>query len=67
MIGSLVSYCVSGLSQQDQLDEIEKFFESKAVKGFDRSLQQAKDSVKAKIQWQARDTDDLRQWLEMLR
>ncbi|ROT40104.1 aminopeptidase [Sodiomyces alkalinus F11] len=66
MISSIVSYCTNGLSQEKQLEEIEQFFKDKSLKGFDRSLKQATDSVKAKIQWQARDTDDLRRWLGMV-
>ncbi|EEY19757.1 aminopeptidase [Verticillium alfalfae VaMs.102] len=58
MIGNVVAYCVGGLSTQAQLDQVTAFFENKGTAGFDRSLAQATDSIKAKMSWKARDTDD---------
>ncbi|WQF78312.1 Putative peptidase M1, alanine aminopeptidase/leukotriene A4 hydrolase, ERAP1-like protein [Colletotrichum destructivum] len=63
MIGSIVSYCTSGLTKQEQLDQLEKFFAEKEKKGFVRALSQSTDSIKAKIAWTSRDTEDLRKWL----
>jgi aminopeptidase 2 len=65
MIGSIVAYCTSGLTKQEQLDAVTAFFKDKPSQGFDRALAQATDSIKAKIQWTKRDTGDLRQWLGM--
>ncbi|KAG7119397.1 Aminopeptidase 2 like protein [Verticillium longisporum] len=64
MIGNVVAYCVGGLSTQAQLDQVTAFFGNKGTTGFDRSLAQATDSIKAKMSWKARDTDDVRQWLD---
>ncbi|CRK41705.1 hypothetical protein BN1708_008534 [Verticillium longisporum] len=58
MIGNVVAYCVGGLSTQAQLDQVTAFFGNKGTTGFDRSLAQATDSIKAKMSWKARDTDD---------
>lgn len=65
MIGSIVSYCTSGLTKQEQLDKLDKFFAEKEKKGFVRALSQSTDSVKAKIAWTSRDTEDLRKWLNL--
>ncbi|KAH7359065.1 aminopeptidase [Plectosphaerella cucumerina] len=63
MIGSIVAYSVGGLSTQKQLDAVEQFFGNKSKAGFDRSLAQATDSVRARVTWTERDNQDLRQWL----
>lgn len=63
IIGSIVAYSVGGLSTQKQLSEVEKFFGERSKAGFDRSLAQATDSVRAKVAWTERDNEDLRQWL----
>lgn len=63
MIGSLVAYSVSGLSTQKQLDEAHAFFAGRSTAGFDRSLAQATDSVRAKISWTNRDSSDVKSWL----
>ncbi|KAE9581094.1 Aminopeptidase 2 [Colletotrichum fructicola] len=63
MIGSIVSYCTSGLTKQEQLDQVDKFFAAKDKKGYVRALSQSTDSIKAKIAWTARDTEDLRKFL----
>ncbi|KAK1521832.1 peptidase family M1 [Colletotrichum paranaense] len=65
MIGSIVSYCTSGLTKQEQLDKLDRFFAEKEKKGFVRALSQSTDSVKAKIAWTSRDTEDLRKWLNL--
>lgn len=63
MIGSIVSYCTSGLTKQEQLDQLDRFFDAKDKKGFVRALSQSTDSIKAKIAWTSRDTEDLRKFL----
>ncbi|TDZ28345.1 Aminopeptidase 2 [Colletotrichum spinosum] len=63
MIGSIVSYCTGGLTKQEQLDKLNSFFAEKEKKGFVRALSQSTDSIKAKIAWTSRDTEDLRKFL----
>lgn len=63
MISSIVAYSVGGLSTQEQLDAVQQFFGDKTKAGFDRSLAQATDSVRARVAWTERDNQDLRQWL----
>jgi len=64
MLGSIVSICTSGFTNQTDLERIQKFFESKSTKGFDQSLAQSCDSIRAKSAWLARDRDDVKQWVE---
>jgi aminopeptidase 2 len=65
MISSIVSYCTSSLTKQEQLDAVNKFFADKDKKGYERSLAQSTDAITAKVQWVQRDNGDVRQWLGM--
>ena len=64
MLSSVVSICVAGFTKKEQLDDIAKFFEKVDKKGFDRSLEQSMDSIRAKSSWLARDSDDVSGWLK---
>lgn len=64
MLGSMVSICTSSFSSQADIDRINKFFEGKSTKGFDQSLAQSLDSIKAKSAWLDRDREDVKQWVE---
>jgi aminopeptidase 2 len=64
MLGSIVTICTSGFTKQSDLDRIQKFFETKSTKGFDQSLAQSCDSIRAKSAWLARDREDVKQWVE---
>ena len=63
MLSSVVSICVAGFTKQDQLQEVNDFFTDKDKKGFDRSLEQSLDSIRAKSGWLARDSKDVVSWL----
>lgn len=64
MLGSMVSICTSSFSSQADIDRINKFFEGKSTKGFDQSLAQSLDSIKAKSAWLDRDREDVKKWVE---
>jgi len=64
MLGSVVSICTSGFTKTEQIEQIKEFFGKKSTKGFDQSLAQSLDSIKAKSQWIERDSDDVKGWLQ---
>ncbi|KAL2415719.1 Aminopeptidase 2 [Exophiala dermatitidis] len=64
MLSSVVSICVAGFTKEDQMAKVEHFFHDKDKKGFDRSLQQSLDSIRAKANWLKRDGDDVTGWLK---
>ncbi|KAK5461232.1 Aminopeptidase 2 mitochondrial [Exophiala xenobiotica] len=64
MLSSVVSICVGGFSSEKQLDLVETFFADKDKKGFDRSLQQSLDAIRAKANWLKRDSEDVLGWLK---
>ena len=64
MLSSVVSICAAGFTSDAQLARVEKFFEDKEKKGFDRSLQQSMDSIRAKANWLKRDDEDVQGWLK---
>lgn len=64
MLSSVVSICVAGFTSDKQLGAVEKFFQDKDKKGFDRSLQQSMDSIRAKANWLTRDAEDVLGWLK---
>ncbi|KAF2759296.1 hypothetical protein EJ05DRAFT_438001 [Pseudovirgaria hyperparasitica] len=63
MLGSVVSICTSSFTSKEQMQDIEGFFAKKSTKGFDQSLAQSLDAVKAKAQWVERDGKDVKTWL----
>jgi aminopeptidase 2 len=64
VLGSVVSICTSSFTHEDQAAEIRKFFADRKTKGFDQSLAQSLDAIKAKSIWVERDGADVKQWLE---
>ena len=64
MLSSVVSICVAGFTGEKQLAAVEDFFKDKDKKGFDRSLQQSLDSIRAKGNWLQRDREDVLGWLK---
>jgi aminopeptidase 2 len=54
----------SGFTKPEQLAKVEKFFEGRSTKGFDRNLAQTYDAVKAKIGWVQRDAEGVEKWLK---
>ena len=63
MLSSVVSICVAGFTKPQQLEEVNDFFSDKEKKGFDRSLEQSLDSIRAKSGWLSRDSKDVSGWL----
>ncbi|CAG8951292.1 hypothetical protein HYFRA_00008042 [Hymenoscyphus fraxineus] len=64
MLGSIVSICTSSFTSQADLDRIHKFFEGRSTKGFDQSLAQSADAIRAKAAWLDRDREDVKAWVE---
>ncbi|KAG9236474.1 peptidase family M1-domain-containing protein [Amylocarpus encephaloides] len=64
MLGSIVGICTSSFTSKAALDRIHKFFESRSTKGFDQSLAQASDNIRAKDAWLGRDRQDVKDWVE---
>jgi len=63
MLGTTVSMATSGFTKPEQLRDVEKFFDGKSTKGFDRNLAQSYDAIRAKIGWLERDANDVEAWL----
>jgi aminopeptidase 2 len=63
MLGSVVSICSSGFTKQEQAERVIAFFGERSTKGFDQSLAQSLDAVKARSQWIGRDAKDVEGWL----
>ncbi|KAL8968977.1 MAG: hypothetical protein Q9183_002219 [Haloplaca sp. 2 TL-2023] len=63
MLSNVVQLCTSGFTKEEQLQKVDKWFEGRSTKGFDRALEQSKDSVRAKAKWLSRDKDDVEEWL----
>jgi len=64
MLSSVVSICCSGFTNEEQMRKVQGFFENKDKKGFDRSLEQSLDSIRAKSNQLGRDADDVANWLK---
>jgi aminopeptidase 2 len=64
MLGGIVSIATAGFTQQEQLDDVERFFADKDKTGYDRTLEQSKDSIRSKISWLKRDQEDVASWLK---
>lgn len=64
MLGSVVSLCTSSFTSEAQLKEIESFFKERSTKGFDQSLAQSFDAIRAKAGWLERDRADVEKWLK---
>lgn len=64
MLGSIVLTCTGGFTTDQAIGDIEKFFDKKSLKGFDRSLAQSLDGIRAKSAWVKRDAEDVKGWLK---
>jgi aminopeptidase 2 len=64
MLDSVVSICTSAFSSLEDLDRVQKFFEGRNTRGFDQTLAQSCDAIKAKAAWLNRDRQDLRDWVD---
>lgn len=63
MLSTVVSICTSSFTHEEHIQEIDKFFADVSTKGFDKSLAQSCDAVRAKAAWIKRDKDDVKAWL----
>ncbi|KAI1961496.1 Aminopeptidase 2 mitochondrial [Ophidiomyces ophidiicola] len=64
MLGTVIQMCTGSLTTYEQLKDVEDFFKDKETKGFDRSLEQALDSIRAKAGWVQRDRQEVAAWLK---
>ncbi|PNS17873.1 Aminopeptidase 2 [Sphaceloma murrayae] len=64
MLGSVVSLCTSSFTSEAQIKEIDAFFKERSTKGFDQSLAQSFDAIRAKEGWLKRDRTDVEAWLK---
>lgn len=64
MLGSVVGMCTSSFTSEEQLRDIQGFFKERSTKGFDQSLAQSADAIKAKEGWLDRDREDIAAWLK---
>lgn len=64
MLGSVVLTCTGGFTTDQAIEDIERFFNKKSLKGFDRSLAQSLDGIRAKAAWVKRDAEDVKTWLK---
>jgi len=63
MMGSTVSMATSGFTKEEQMEDVQAFFDKVGTKGFDRNLAQSLDAVRAKVGWIGRDGEDVKEWL----
>ena len=64
MLGTVVKVVASHLTTEEQLKDVQKFFAGRSTKGFERSLEQSSDSIRASIGWTGRDRADVAGWLK---
>ncbi|KAI9037006.1 M1 family metallopeptidase [Aspergillus affinis] len=64
MLGTVVQLSTASFCTEAQLKDVQTFFESKDTKGFDRSIEQSLDAIRAKINWVNRDRADVAAWLK---
>ncbi|TFY80729.1 hypothetical protein EWM64_g3287 [Hericium alpestre] len=60
----LISTLLSGLSTKEDLHHVQEYFKDKDTAKYDQALAQGIDSIKAKVSWIERSTDDISEWLE---
>ncbi|PWY93461.1 lysine aminopeptidase apsA [Aspergillus sclerotioniger CBS 115572] len=64
MLGTVVQLSTASFSTEQQLKDVQEFFQSKDTKGFDRAVEQSLDSIRAKVNWVKRDRADVESWLK---
>ena len=64
MLGNVVQICTSTFTKPAQIEEVNRFFKERSTKGFDQSLAQSLDSIRAKSLWLERDRTDVENWLK---
>jgi aminopeptidase 2 len=63
VLSIVVGLCTDSFTCEEQLNEVESFFEVKITEGFDRALMQSFDAIRAKGRWLERDMKDMEEWL----
>ncbi|KAL2170672.1 hypothetical protein VTG60DRAFT_4514 [Thermothelomyces hinnuleus] len=63
LVDRMVKVSLPKFSDLETLAEIERFFAGVDTKGFDRTLEQVKDKIRARAAYKARDTEGVRGWL----
>ncbi|GIJ82175.1 aminopeptidase 2 mitochondrial [Aspergillus pseudoviridinutans] len=64
MLGTVVQLCTASFCTEEQLKDVQAFFENKDTKGYDRAVEQSLDAIRAKVQWLKRDRADVESWLK---
>jgi len=64
MLGTMVSICTSSFTSKAGVERVQKFFADRSTKGFDQSLAQSCDAIRAKAAWLERDREDVKAWTE---
>ena len=64
MLGTLVTIFTSSFTKPEQLEQVEAFFADKNTKGYNQSLAQSLDAIRAKIAWLERDGEDVASWVK---
>ncbi|KAF4251569.1 hypothetical protein KXW98_001875 [Aspergillus fumigatus] len=64
MLGTVVQLCTASFCTEEQLKDVQTFFENKDTKGYDRAISQSLDAIRAKVQWLKRDRADVESWLK---
>ncbi|OAA69681.1 aminopeptidase 2 [Cordyceps fumosorosea ARSEF 2679] len=64
LIGGVVAVAAGGATKAEQLSKIEAFFADKNTSAFDQTLNQVKDSIRARIAWLERDGADVEAWVK---
>ncbi|KAH8149022.1 uncharacterized protein LAJ45_06998 [Morchella importuna] len=64
MLGSIVVTCTGGFTSDKAIEDINEFFKNKSLTGFDMSLAQSLDGIRAKASWVKRDAEDVKAWLK---
>ncbi|KAL2150396.1 hypothetical protein VTH82DRAFT_6959 [Thermothelomyces myriococcoides] len=63
LVDRMVKVSLPNFSDLETLAEIEKFFAGVDTKSFNRTLEQAKDNIRARAAYKTRDTEGIRGWL----
>ena len=64
ILGLIVAICIGAFTSEEAIADIERFFEDKSQKGFDKILARSLDGIRAKAAWVKRDADDVKVWLK---
>ena len=49
MLSTVVTICSSGFTKMEHVDKVEAFFKDRSTKGFDQSLAQSLDGIRARV------------------